>query len=206
MLDVDDFTTWSPATWHLLPFDKISFPSDPNVSICTNRSYMALGMIFYYEESIRTSQPRIWDELNFAWRATFHSELHSNVLDRWPEDGPHAFTKDQSTWLAETLRILKRGPGRPARRRVAPPAPRAAFPPTPRTSRDAGGGGGASKRQRDADPVRTTSRFEDTHLIICFDLYSLYCLNAVFTIILFAVYCLLLYGLYRLFTIIIFLG
>ncbi len=24
-LNVDDFTTWSPDTWHLPPFDKISF-------------------------------------------------------------------------------------------------------------------------------------------------------------------------------------
>ena len=130
MLDVDNFTTWSLATWHLLPFDKINFPSDPNVSICSIRSYMALAMILYHDEGLRSSQQRIWDELNFAWRATFHSELHSNVLERWPEDGPHAFTKEQSTWLAETLRILKRGPGRPARRRVAPPAARAAVPPT----------------------------------------------------------------------------
>ena len=134
---------------------------------------MALAMILYYEEGPRNSQQRIWEELNFAWRATFHSELHSNVLDRWPEDGPHAFTKEQSTWLAETLRILRRGPGRPARRRAAPPAPRAAVLPTPRTLRDAGGGRGASKRQRDADPVRAISRFQDTNLIICLDLYNL---------------------------------
>jgi hypothetical protein len=34
------------------------------------------------------------DELNFAWTATFHSDLpvHPHVLERWPEDGPHAFT------------------------------------------------------------------------------------------------------------------
>ena len=59
MLDVDDFTTWSPATWHLLPFDKISFPSDPNVSICSIRSYMALAMILYHDEGLRSSQQRI---------------------------------------------------------------------------------------------------------------------------------------------------
>jgi hypothetical protein len=79
---VNDFTTWSPDTWHLLPFDKISFPSDPNVSICTFQSYMALAMILYYETGLRNSQQRLWDELSFAWRATFHSELHPNVLER----------------------------------------------------------------------------------------------------------------------------
>jgi hypothetical protein len=71
-------------------------------------------------------------------------------------------------------RCLKKGPGRPARRRAAAqpaaPAPAPAKP-VPRSLLDAGGGGGASKSLHDADPVRANSRFAYTKLISWLDLY-----------------------------------
>jgi hypothetical protein len=45
VLDVKDFTTWTPGTWELLPWEEIHLPKDPNVSICSVRSYMAIAMI-----------------------------------------------------------------------------------------------------------------------------------------------------------------
>jgi hypothetical protein len=94
----------------------------------------------------------------------------------------------RSNRLAESLRLLKRGPGRPARRRVAQPAAREAVPAAPRSSQDAGCHGGASKRQCYADPVRAISRFENTKSYSCLDLCDLYLLYALFSIIVFALY------------------
>jgi hypothetical protein len=31
VLDMKDFTSWTPSTWELLPWDEIHFPKDPNL-------------------------------------------------------------------------------------------------------------------------------------------------------------------------------
>jgi hypothetical protein len=110
-----DFTTWTPGTWELLPWDEIHLPKDPNVSICSVRSYMAIAMIMWYQPDLRLSQLRLWEQLMYAWNTTFHCDLHPNGLEKWQEDGPHAFNTEESKWLAETLCYFKRTPGRPAR-------------------------------------------------------------------------------------------
>ncbi len=49
---------------------------------------------------------RVWDELNYAWLATFSCSLHTVRVERWPKTGPFAFTPespDQSNWLTNTL-------------------------------------------------------------------------------------------------------
>jgi hypothetical protein len=51
-----------------------------------------LAMMLYYDTGLKNSQQRPWNELNFALCSTFHSDLHLHVLERWPKDGPHAFT------------------------------------------------------------------------------------------------------------------
>jgi hypothetical protein len=170
-VDVSDFTTWSPDTWPLLSllrFDEIHFPKDPIVSICTVRSYimMALGMILVHGTGIGNSQQRLWDEMNFAWRATFHSQLHLHVLKRSRGRPPcfHQGAIDLAcqnspaarVWLLKkvlyVLRVVESHSLRSVRllRRLHQP---------PRSLRDAGGGKGASKRQRNADPVRANSSF-----------------------------------------------
>ena len=163
VLDVNDFTTWAPDTWSLVDFDKISFPQDPNVSICTVRSYMAIGMIFWYEPELRTAQPRVWNELNTSWTNTFHSDLHPHVLETWPEKGPHAFNESQSKWLFETLRYLKKNPGRPALRRRVPhqllPAIAKLTPIVWSADKPEGGGGNTKKRRTD-EPVKSTPRLD----------------------------------------------
>ncbi len=59
VLDVKDFTTWTPSTWELLPWDEIHFPKDQNVSICSVRSYLAIAMIVWYQPGIRLTQMRL---------------------------------------------------------------------------------------------------------------------------------------------------
>lgn len=165
VLDVADFTSWQPDTWQYVDYDKIQFPTDPMLSICSVRSYFAVAMILFYEADLREKHTRTWDGLSAAWKATFHQDLSSRALEKWPEDGPHGFNAAESAWLAETLRYLKRGPGRPtsARRRVVPPAAgkAAANPPPPprRDSSKAQRRQGASPKPRDPDPVRSSSRF-----------------------------------------------
>ncbi len=63
-----------------------------------------LAMILHYDTCLRSSQQRLWSELNFAWCATFLSDLHPHVLERCPNDAPHAFTKLQSKWPAGASR------------------------------------------------------------------------------------------------------
>ncbi len=79
-----DFTTRTPGTWKLLPWDEIHLPKDPNVSICSVRSYMAIAMIMWYQPDLRLTQLRLWEELKYAWNATFHCNLHPNGLEKWP--------------------------------------------------------------------------------------------------------------------------
>ena len=164
VLDVEEFTTWQPDTWHAVDFDKIPFPTDPLRSICSVRSYMAVAMILWHDPDLRAKHSCAWDGLTAAWRATFHHDLTARDLEKWPEDGPHGFNKSESAWLAGTLRFLKRGPGRApsSRRRVEPPAP---APPPPQASIPAGSNSGKAQRRsvstpkpRDPDPVRASSR------------------------------------------------
>ena len=122
--DVNDFTTWTPGNWKRVEFDKISFPKDHNVSICSVRSYMAVAMLLWFDTDLRATQTRLWNELTLCWKATFHSDLDLPGLERWPKgDHPHAFTQEQSDWLEGTLRYLKRGPGRLSSRRRQQTAP-----------------------------------------------------------------------------------
>jgi hypothetical protein len=73
---------------------------------------MAVAMILWYNTDLRATQDRLWQELNFAQKATFHADLAPAALETWPVDGPHVFTDSESQWLTETLLYLKKGPWR----------------------------------------------------------------------------------------------
>jgi hypothetical protein len=103
----NDFTTWELATWHLLDFSNITFPQDPHINISKVRSQLAVAMILWYEPDIRFTQDRLWQELNFAWKAKLHSDLGPASLETWPKDGPHDFIENESRWHTETLRSFK---------------------------------------------------------------------------------------------------
>ena len=179
MPDKNDFTSWSPDTWHRVAYDEIPFPTDPMITIASERTYMAVAMILWYDGDLRAQHARAWDGLNAAWKATFHTELTAAALEKWPKDGPHGFNETQSTWLASTLRYLKGQSRPPARRRVhrappQPPASVAAIKPAARSSRKANDGGGASSAARNPDPVLSSGRFVTVHILILYHLYHLY--------------------------------
>jgi hypothetical protein len=145
VLDVGEFTSWQPDTWEYVDYHKIQFPTDPMLSICLVRSYFAVAMILWHVPALREKHTRTWDGLTAAWKATFHQDLSSRALKKWPEDGPHGFNAAESAWLAETLRYLKHGQGRPTstrRRVVSAVAGAAAANPPPPPRRD------SSKAQR----------------------------------------------------------
>ncbi len=103
--------------------------------------------------------------LNYAWNATFHCDLHPNGLEKWPEDGPHAFNPAESKWVVKTLSYFKRSSGRPARsssvRRAletAPPPPAKAAP-VPLGSRKDEGVQEASRKRGASAPVKAKKRF-----------------------------------------------
>ena len=157
-----DFTTWTHDTWGQLDFSQIQFSTDSCISICSVRSYHAVAILFSHISSLRTAHSRVWDDLQFAWHATFHTKLSDTVLETWPTTGPHAFSASQAEWLTETLRYLKAlKPGPALRRRAVPASPAPAPAPAraaTRTSNKAKAGGGQGKKRRDPDPVQNTSR------------------------------------------------
>ena len=142
VIDIDDFTTWTSDTWALLDWDSVSFPSDPSVNIASKRYYLAVAMILWYQAELREKHKRVWDELNYAWLATFSCELHPVGMEKWPRTGPFAFDETQCHWLTETLRFLKAG-GRS--RRAS--APKSAIAPASHSA-------SAVKRKRASDPVK----------------------------------------------------
>ncbi len=174
VLDLHDFTTWGPDTWGLLPLDELKFPTDPNMNICSVRSYLAIAMILWYQDDLRLKHMRLWGELIYAWSATSHCYLHPNGLEKWPESGPHAFTESESRWLDGTLRFLKktttRSAGRPARNRAAPaaapPPPPGKAAPAPRGSRKDEAAQGASRKRSPGATVKTNKRF--AYPIFCY--------------------------------------
>ena len=93
IVDVNDFITWTPETWALLDWDSITFPSDPAINIRSVRYYLAVAMIMWYQADLRDKHKRVWDELNYAWLATFSCDLNAVGLEKWPETGPFAFDK-----------------------------------------------------------------------------------------------------------------
>ena len=97
VLDVNNFTTWLPETFALVPLDKIPFPTDPNTSICSVRSYLAVAMILWYDTEIRAAHSKVWDTLQYSWHATFHTDLSAAGLEKWPTTGPHAFNEQECT-------------------------------------------------------------------------------------------------------------
>jgi hypothetical protein len=70
-------------------------------------------MIMWYQADLRDKHKRVWDQLNYAWLATFSCDLHAVGLEKWPETGPFAFNEAQSKWLTDTLRFLQQSSGRP---------------------------------------------------------------------------------------------
>ncbi len=118
-------------------------------------------MLFWHIPRLRTAHSRVWDDLQYAWRATFHSELSDTVLEKWPTTGPHAFSADQAHWLTETLRHIKNlKPGPSLRRRVTPASP------APAPAQAAARKSKKSKNRRDPDPVEDTSRLAVFPIII----------------------------------------
>ncbi len=122
IIDVNDFTTWTLDTWALLDWDSIAFPSDPAVNIAsvTGRYNLAAAMILWYQADLREKHKRLWDELNYAWLATFSCDLHAVGWEKWPRTGLFRFDEVQCKWLTETLCFLKQSAGR-IRRVSAPP-------------------------------------------------------------------------------------
>ena len=177
---MNDFTSWTPDTWHRVAYDEIPFPTDPIFTIASERTYMAVAMLLWYDGDLRALHARAWDGLNAAWKATFHSELTAAALEKWPVDGPHGFNETQSTWLASTLRYLKQQGRQPARRRASrappppPPAPAPAAKAAARSSRRSDNGGGASRAARSPDPVQSSGRFVTVHILILYHLFHLY--------------------------------
>ncbi len=43
--------------------------------------------LFLHVPSLSTADSGVWDNLQYAWRATFHTELSDTVLETWP-NGP----------------------------------------------------------------------------------------------------------------------
>jgi hypothetical protein len=141
IVDVNDFITWTPETWALLDWDTITFPTDPAIKIRSVRYYLAVAMIMWYQADLRDKHKRVWDELNYAWLATFSCVLNAVALEKWPETGPFAFDKVQSKWLTDTLHFLKQSTARP-RRQIPPPRAPADVPPA------------SLMRKRNSDPVQ----------------------------------------------------
>ncbi len=77
--------------------------------MCSVQSYLVVAMIRWYDPQLRAANARVWDELQFAWHATFHSDLAETrtALEKWPVAGSHAFDEIECNWLKETLRCLK---------------------------------------------------------------------------------------------------
>ena len=60
------------------------------------------------DTDIRAAHSSVWDALQFAWHATFHSQLSAVGMEKWPTTGPHAFNDLECRWLTETLLCLKK--------------------------------------------------------------------------------------------------
>jgi hypothetical protein len=71
VLDVGDFTSWEPDTWEYADYDKIQFPTDPMLSICSVRPYFAVAMILWHQPALREKHTRTWDGLTAAWKPPF---------------------------------------------------------------------------------------------------------------------------------------
>ena len=104
------------------------------------RYYLAVAMIMWYQADLSDKHKRVWDELNYAWLATFSCDLNAVGLQKLPETGPFAFDKTQSKWQTETLHFLNQSTGR-SRRQVPPPRAPADVPPA------------TLKRRRNPDPI-----------------------------------------------------
>jgi hypothetical protein len=96
----------------------------PLTPIPAGRTYLTQTMILRYDTDVREKNEQAWEKLKAAWKATFHTELTAGPLKKWPTDGPHGFSEEQSTWLAATLHYLKGQGKAPARRRGSAPPPR----------------------------------------------------------------------------------
>ena len=107
VLDVRDFTTWTPETWELLDLSEISFPEDKPV--ISNKLFYPLAMIFSHSIEMRTKHKALHVQLCKAWVGHFGSTLTGKALGRPPNEGPYAFSAEEAKWCEGTLRFLQMG-------------------------------------------------------------------------------------------------
>jgi hypothetical protein len=169
-----------PGYVGLLPLDELKIPTDPNISISSVRSYLAIAMILC-QDDLQLKHMLLWGELNNVWSAIFHCDLHPNGLEKWPESGPHAFTESESCWLDGTLRFLMKTAARPAGRPVrnkaaaaaAPPPPPGKAAPAPRDSRKDEAAHIASRKRSAGATVKTNKRFAYPIFCYCVSITSI---------------------------------
>ena len=107
VLDVLDFTTWTPETWELLDISEISFPEDKPV--ISNKLFFLSAMIFSHCIEMRTKHKALHNQLCKARAGHFGSTLTAKALGRLPNVGPHAFSADEAKWCEGTLLFLQMG-------------------------------------------------------------------------------------------------
>ncbi len=102
VLDVKDFTdTWTQETFALVPFDQIEFPTDPNMSICSVLSYLAVAMILWYDKEIRVAHSH---HLSLGSQLCLYGKMANYGSPRIQR----RINEPECSWLAETLRYLKK--------------------------------------------------------------------------------------------------
>ncbi len=53
-------------------------------------------MILWHQAYLRGKHKHVWNELNYAWLATFSFDLHAVGLEEWSRNGPFRF--DTTLW------------------------------------------------------------------------------------------------------------
>ena len=118
---LEDFTTWTPDTWTLLDYSKVSFP--PDKPVIQNKIYYALAMIFCNSTLLRSKHKECYKGLCSAWEAHFGIQLSSETLGNPPSVGPYAYTQEEQEWCTQTLRMFNAGASAPPiRLRIHPSA------------------------------------------------------------------------------------
>ena len=121
---LEDFTTWTPETWPLLDYSKVSFP--PDKPVIQNKIYYALALIFCNSTLLRSTHKECYKGLCSAWEAHFGTKLSSETLGNPPSVGPYAYTREEREWCTQSLRIFNAGASAPPKRQRLQPSAGAA--------------------------------------------------------------------------------
>jgi len=67
-----------------------------------------MAIIFFYDKSLQSKHPQVWNDLSAAWQAVFFHSISVASLSLFPESGPMKMTSEGALWCTGAIEYFHR--------------------------------------------------------------------------------------------------